>query len=460
MNSSTSLLQLPIPNPRDFWCLPLGGVGEIGQNMMLYGHDGHYLMVDCGLGFEPIKGSSMQFQRVIANPAALMPFVSKLSGIVITHGHEDHIGALVHLWPKLRKPIYASPFAMALIRRKFAEANLLDKLLDKVELITITPDQHYPIGSFTVTWLQVTHSIPQSHSLVISTPLGCVLHTGDWKIDAKPLVDQPFNLSVFENLAGQDLLAVVADSTNATKPGHTASESACYNDLLKLVQNQPSRVVVSCFSSNIARLITLARVAKASGRFFALAGRALENMVATARQLDYWPQELQPIALKDLGYLPKDEVLLVTTGSQGEPNAGLWRLAKQQHRFLELDPGDTVIFSAIRIPDNITRIRQLERALIRLQLTVIHAEDHPELHLHVSGHPRQGDMIKLYEALQPPLLIPVHGEAEHLKAHCHLAENLGIPVLQGENGDLFRFKPFVSLDKQKVATGVLILDDD
>jgi len=456
MNTSSTLLQLPMPNPRDFWCLPLGGVGEIGQNMMLYAHDGHYLMVDCGMGFEPIPGSTMQFQRVIANPAPLMPFVSKLSAIVITHGHEDHIGALVHLWPKLRKPIYASPFAMALIRRKFAEA----ELLDKVELITITPHQHYAIGPFTVNWLQVTHSIPQSHSLVISTPLGYVLHTGDWKIDAKPLVDQPFNLAMFKDLASQELLAVVADSTNAIKPGHTASESACFPDLLKLVQNQPGRVVVSCFSSNIARLITLARVAKASDRYLALAGRSLENMVATARQLGYWPSEYQPIALTDLGYLPKDEILLVTTGSQGEPNAGLWRLAKQQHRFLELDPGDTVIFSAIRIPDNITRIRQLERALIRLQLTVIHAEDHPELHLHVSGHPRQGDMITLYEALQPPLLIPVHGEAEHLKAHSHLAENLGIPVLQGENGDLFRFKPFVSLDKQKVATGVLILDDD
>ncbi|AHF01239.1 RNA-metabolising metallo-beta-lactamase [Thiomicrospira aerophila AL3] len=456
MNNSTPLLQLPIPNSRDFWCLPLGGVGEIGQNMMLYAHDGQYLMVDCGLGFEPIPGSTMQFQRVIANPAPLMPFVSKLSAIVITHGHEDHIGALVHLWPKLRKPIYASPFAMALIRRKFAEA----ELLDKVELITVLPHQLYQIGSFQVNWIQVTHSIPQSHSLLISTSLGYVLHTGDWKIDTQPLVDKPFNLSAFKDLAGEHLLAVVADSTNAIKPGHTPSESACYPDLLKLVQNQPGRVVVSCFSSNIARLITLARVAKASGRYLALAGRALENMVATARQLGYWPSDYQPIALKDLGYLPKDEVLLVTTGSQGEPNAGLWRLAKQQHRFLELDPGDTVIFSAIRIPDNLTRIRQLERALIRLQLTVIHAEDHPELHLHVSGHPRQGDIIKLYEALQPPLLIPVHGEPAHLAAHTDLATNMGIKVLSGENGDLFRFKPFVSLEKHKVNTGVLIMDDD
>lgn len=456
MNTSSTLLQLPMPNPRDFWCLPLGGVGEIGQNMMLYAHDGHYLMVDCGMGFEPIPGSTMQFQRVIANPAPLMPFVSKLSAIVITHGHEDHIGALVHLWPKLRKPIYASPFAMALIRRKFAEA----ELLDKVELITVTPHQQYQMGPFQVNWLEVTHSIPQSHSLVISTPLGYVLHTGDWKIDTQPLVDKPFNLGAFKDLAGKNLLGVVADSTNAIKPGHTASESACYTDLLKQVQNQPGRVVVSCFSSNIARLITLARVAKASGRYLALAGRSLENMVATARQLGYWPSEYQPIALKDLGYLPKDEVLLVTTGSQGEPNAGLWRLAKQQHRFLDLDPGDTVIFSSIRIPDNLTRIRQLERALIRLQLTVIHAEDHPELHLHVSGHPRQGDIIKLYEALQPPLLIPVHGEKVHLAAHSELATNMGIKVMSGENGDLFRFKPFVSLDQHKVNTGVLILDDD
>ncbi|WP_044412543.1 ribonuclease J [Thiomicrospira microaerophila] len=453
--TAEALNSLPIPSKRDLWCLPLGGVGEIGQNMMIYGHAGQYLMVDCGMGFEPVKGSSTQFERVVADASSLAPQLSRLQAIVITHGHEDHIGGLLTLWPKLQVPIYASAFAMAQIQRKFAES---EQDLNPT-FMTIEPLQALVIGAFNLQWIPVTHSIPQSHSLLISTELGAILHTADWKIDPQPLVDKPFSFAPFSQL--KNLLAVVGDSTNALKPGKTPSESACYAGLLQCVQQQPNRVVVSCFSSNIARLITLARVAKASGRYFAFAGRALERMVSIAKQLNYWPAELNPISLNEIGYLPRHEVMLITTGSQGEPRSGLWRLARGQHPSCELDAEDTVIFSAIKIPDNIARIDQLIGALQRYQLTVIHAEDHPAWSLHVSGHPSQEDLIALYQQIKPPLLIPVHGEPEHLQAHADLVvrHRLAKEVLLGENGDLFRIKPFVKLERQKVKTGHLYIDD-
>ena len=446
---------LPIPTKQDVWCLPLGGVGEIGQNMMIYGHAGQYLMVDCGMGFELVKGSSTQFERVVADPSSLIPNLTRLQGIVITHGHEDHIGGLLTLWPTLRVPIYASPFAMAQIQRKFAES---EQDLNPI-LITITPEQMVAIGVFTLRWLPVTHSIPQSHSLLISTELGDILHTADWKIDSNPLVDKPFSMAKFSHF--DRLLAVVGDSTNALKPGKTPSESACYADLLACVQQQPYRVVVSCFSSNVARLITLARVAKASGRYFAFAGRALERMVSIAKQLNYWPDNLTPISLHEIGYLPRHEVMLITTGSQGEPRSGLWRLARGQHRICELESEDTVIFSAIKIPDNLARIDQLIGMLQRYHITVIHAEDQPDKHLHVSGHPSQQDLIELYQQLKPPLLIPVHGEPAHLQAHADLVLEKGLAqqVLLGENGDLFRIKPFVKREPQRVKTGHVYIDD-
>lgn len=446
---------MPIPTKQDLWCLALGGVGEIGQNMMIYGHAGQYLMVDCGLGFEPVKGSSTQFERVVADPSSLASNLSRLQGIVITHGHEDHIGGLLTLWPKLQVPIYASPFSMAQIQRKFAES---EQDLSPT-FITIEAQQSFSIGVFQVRWIPVTHSIPQSHSLLISTELGEILHTADWKIDPEPQVDKAFSMNAFSGL--NRLLAVVGDSTNALKPGKTPSESACYADLLACVQRQPNRVVVSCFSSNVARLITLARVAKASGRYFTFAGRALERMVSIAKQLNYWPDNLTPISLHEIGYLPRHEVMLITTGSQGEPRSGLWRLACGQHRACELEAEDTVIFSAIKIPDNLARIDQLIGTLQRYRIKVIHAEDQADKNLHVSGHPSQQDLIQLYQLLKPPLLIPVHGELVHLQAHADLVLKKGLAqqVLLGENGDLFRIKPFVKHEPQRVKTGHLYIDN-
>lgn len=445
----------PIPSKRDLWCLPLGGVGEIGQNMMIYGHDGEYLMVDCGLGFELTPGSSTQFARVVADPSALLAEVSRLKAIVITHGHEDHLGGLVTLWPRLRVPIYGSAFVIAQLQRKFAESeNGLSP-----DLREIQPMQSVPIGCFSVKWIPVTHSIPQSHSLLISTDLGDVLHTADWKIDANPIIGSPFDFTPFKQQS--NLLAVVGDSTNACKPGKTGSESDCYQGLLNLVKQQPNRVIVSCFSSNIARLITLARVAKASGRYFAFAGRALDNMLAIAKQLNYWPQDLKPVPLNEIGYLPPHQILLITTGSQGEPKSGLWRLAHGKHRFCELEAGDSVIFSAIKIPDNLVRIEQLIRALRQLNVDVIHAEDHKQDVLHVSGHPSQQDLIQLYQTLKPKILIPVHGEQVHLTAHANLVNEFKLAdrVLLGQNGDLFRIQPFAGIEPKRVKVGTIWVSD-
>ncbi|WP_173291259.1 ribonuclease J [Thiosulfativibrio zosterae] len=451
LNFFTTKPEFPIPSSRELWCLPLGGVGEIGQNLMIYGHAGQYLMVDCGMGFLSLPNEITQTQRVVPDISPLLSQKNRLQGIVITHGHEDHLGALVHVWPQLQVPIYASAFSAALIERKFAQAELdISRFL--YTIATLNP---VTVGFFEVQWLPVTHSIVQSHSLQISTALGTVLHTADWKMDANPLLEAPFSFKPFGHI--KNLVALIGDSTNALKPGKTPSESACFADLLETVQQQPYRVVVSCFSSNLARLITLARVAKASGRYFAVMGRAMEQMLSLAKAHGYWPADLQALSPYELGYLPRHEVMLITTGSQGEPNSGLWRLARNNSRFMGLEAEDCIIFSANKIPDNLVRIQNLIQAFKLQGITVIHAEEYKDKHLHVSGHPSQQDIVELYQHLKPPLVIPVHGEAIHLQAHAQLIKEhqLAQTVLLGENGDLFQIIPSGKVIKNRVEVGLI-----
>lgn len=428
-----------LPTKYDFWFLPLGGTGEIGMNMNLYGHAGEWLMVDCGMGFDH---SQNRERRVCIDPNFIEAQKERLQAIVITHAHEDHLGAIIELWPRLQAPIYATPFATEVLLNKLSQVTWGHA----VPIHTVQMQEAKEIGSFEVTWLPMPHSIPESASLLIETPAGKVLHTGDWKLDSNPVIGKGFNQELFEFVGNIGIDAMICDATNAIKPGTTLSESACYRDLYNTIQACKNRVVVSCFSSNIARLVTLAKIAKKTGRQMAVFGRSMEMMLSIARRLNYWPQELKIIDPKHIGYLPKEEVMVVATGSQAEPRAALTKLANGRHPWLFLEPEDTVIFSAMKIPPNKQNIDRLIEKLKTLQLEVIHADEvKPDRHLHASGHPAEDDVLKLLSLVKPKTLIPTHGEPQHLAALSNLATKAGIEyVCEGRNGDLFKLLPFVN----------------
>ena len=307
----------------------------------------------------------------------------------------------------------------------------------------------------------MTHSIPESSSLLIETDAGKVLHTGDWKIDRNPVIGKPFQPELFQLLKNYQLDAMICDATNATKEGKTTSESACYQGLYQQVLEAKNRVIVTCFSSNIARLVTLAKIAHKTKRKMAVFGRSMETMVTIAKRLNYWPKQLELIDQKHIGYLPREEVLVVATGSQGEPRAALNKMAKGRHHWLYLEPEDTVIFSAMKIPPNKERIERLITKLKDLQLEVVHADDVKDKRLlHASGHPAIEDLKQLIEWVQPKALIPTHGESEHLEALANLAAEKGIKsVCYGENGDLFKLAPFIKKEANKVVTGMIEMLD-
>jgi ribonuclease J len=417
-----------IPDSDDFWFLPLGGTGEIGMNLSLYGHDGAWIAVDLGITF---GGDDFPaYDVLMADPAFIAGRRERLAGIVLTHGHEDHIGALPYLWRRLRCPIYATPFTAALVRSKLAQAGVED-----APVIEIPLGERFGVGPFAVEYIGMTHSIPEPNALLIGTPLGAVLHTGDWKLDDHPVVGGGYDRVRLQRLRREPLLAVVCDSTNAVVPGRTGSERELFEPLCAVGREVPGRIVVTAFASNIARLATLARVADALGRRFGVIGPAMERMLGIARATGYWPDDLpQPLDPRHLGHLPRDEVLAACTGSQGEPRSALARLSQDMHRDLLLDPGDTVIFSSRLIPGNERAVTGLQQRLRSLGVGVVTDED---AHVHVSGHPAREDLKRLYDWVQPPAVIPVHGTPRHLLANAAVAAECHVPeTLVVRNGDL------------------------
>jgi ribonuclease J len=447
------------PTQDDLWFLPLGGTGEIGMNLNLYGHDGQWLMVDCGVTF-PKPGRVSADGTVhhrgeppvqMADPAFIADRRDQLAGLVITHAHEDHVGAVPYLWPLLQCPIYTSRFTAEILKRKLAEFDLLHR----VPIIVVATGDSRQIGPFNVQWLALTHSIPDPNALMIRTPAGRIFHSGDWKLDDHPLVGHGYSPDTFRALAEEGVDAMVCDSTNATVPGHSVSEAALRKGLNELVSQANGRVVVTCFGSNIARLHTLADVARDTGRYMGLLGRSLVNMSGAAKAAGVWPGSDKLISPAHLGYLPRHEVLAVATGSQGEPRTALKRLANGSHPDIELEPGDTVIFSARAIPGNEDAIAAVIRQLEGLGVTVVTAEQ-AQLPIHASGHPAQEELEAMYRWVQPRIAIPVHGEAEHMDAHADIAKGTGVPrAMVGRNGDLFMVRPMPGIRRQVVDTGRL-----
>lgn len=439
--------QAPSPSDDAVLMLPLGGCGEIGMNMTLYGHGDDWIAVDLGITFG--NDAFPDYDVLMPDTAFIETHRDRLRGILLTHGHEDHIGAVPYLWRRLGCPLYATPFTADLVRSKLARAGI-----DDAPLIEVRPGRAFSVGAFDVEYIHVTHSIPEPNMLLLRTRAGAVLHTGDWKLDPAPVVGKRCAADRLRGLRGERLLAMACDSTNAVVPGTTGSEGDLLAPLSELAATADGRVIVTSFASNVARLVTLARVAQATDRRFGVIGQAMQRMLGIAQANGYWPQDLPPLVdARHLGYLPRSEVLAACTGSQGEPRAALARMAADAHRDILLDVGDTVIFSSRLIPGNERPVTRLEERLRGLGVRVVTDRD---AHVHVSGHPAQQDLRQLYDWVQPPCVIPIHGTPRHLAANaaiaadCHAAMT---PVIG--NGDLVRLDAAGPSVIHRVATGRL-----
>lgn len=423
------------------------------MNLNLYGHNDRWLMVDCGITFarEGEPGPEVQ----MADPQFIASRRQQLTALIVTHAHEDHVGAVAHLWRQLQCPVYTTAFTAAILQRKLAEAGLANA----VPVHVVDPGTRLTLDVFDVEWVGLTHSTPETNALVIRTPAGRVFHTADWKLDPDPVVGEPFSAQRLQALAGEPILAMVCDSTNALEPGSSTSEGELFAGLLEVVNGCRGRVVVGCFGSNVARLHTLCRVAQASGRYPGLLGRSLRNFHAAAVTAAVWNPEYRLADGRDLGYLPPAEVLAIATGSQGEPRAALDRLATGSHPDLSIGPTDTVIFSSRVIPGNEAAVGSLVRRLQRLGVRVVN-EQMLNVPIHASGHPAAEELSQLYDWVRPEIAIPVHGEAAHMTRNAEIAKHSGVPrQLVGSNGDLFMLAPRRGVRRAAATVGRLGLDN-
>lgn len=445
---------LVIPRDADLWFLPLGGCGEIGMNLNLYGHARQWLMVDCGITFER-KVAAARAQVQMPDPAFIAERRDALAGIVLTHAHEDHIGALPLLWKRLQVPVYTTPFTAEMLRRKAAgRGGVIPQ-----PLIECEPGHELDIGPFNVRWMPITHSTPDTCALHIRCKAGSVLHTADWKIDEAPQVGPAFKLASFQRVGDTSVDAVVCDSTNALQAGHSVSEGAVYDGLLRAVKACEGRVVVACFASNVARLHSLQRVAQETGRYAGLLGRSLQTVHGAAIANGLLRPSSSMINAAHLGYLPRHEVLAIATGSQGEFGAALHRLAVGSHPNLDLDAGDTIILSSKVIPGNERDVENLLQRLRARGISIVQAQD-AEAPVHASGHPCQDELAAMYAALKPRLAVPVHGEKAHMQANARIARREGAALaLTGENGDLFYLAPEPGIRRRAARVGRLEQDE-
>jgi len=424
--------------PDELTFAPLGGVGEIGMNLSIYGlrngQQRSWLAVDLGVSFgdeEHLPGIDL----IMPDISFLKKERNNLIGLVLTHAHEDHFGAIIDLWPKLKCPIYATQFSAALFEAKCAS----ERNPPKIPVTVVALGGRIDLGPFKVEFIPVAHSIPESHALAIHTSAGTVLHTGDWKIDPTPIIGQPTDERRLRELGDAGVLALIGDSTNAVREGRSPSEAEVAKTIIELVKTAKGRVAVTTFASNVARVRAVADAARLAGREVVVVGRAMERVVQVARETGYL-DGVQNFRGADLyGHFPSDKVLALCTGSQGEPRAALARIANDDHPEVTLNKGDRVIFSSRTIPGNEKAVGAIINGLIAQGVEVITDRTHL---VHVSGHPRRDELRDMISWVRPQLLIPVHGEALHLSEHASLARAAGVPkVLVCRNGDLVKLGP-------------------
>jgi ribonuclease J len=416
---------------------PLGGAGEIGMNLSVYGlgspRKKAWLAVDLGVAFagDELPG----IEVIMPDIRFLVEERGNLVGLVLTHAHEDHYGALIDLWPRLKVPLYATPFTAALLEAK----RLSEPGAPEIPVTVVPPGGRIKLPPFDIEFASVAHSIPESNALIIRTRLGTVLHTGDWKLDPTPVIGPPTDEAKLRDLGNAGCLAVIGDSTNAVREGRSPSERDVAYSLKELIGSAPRRVAVTTFASNVARIRAVADAARACGREVVLVGRAMERIVQVAHETGYL-DGVQDFRGTDIyGYLPPDKVVALCTGSQGEPRAALARIALDEHPDVTLGKDDRVIFSSRTIPGNEKAVGRVVNGLIRQGIEVITDRTHL---VHVSGHPRRAELEDLYGWVRPRIVVPVHGEALHLAEHAALARKIGVPqTLTCSNGDVVRIAP-------------------
>jgi ribonuclease J len=437
-------------DPNELVFLPLGGVGEIGMNLTLYGYRGQWLMVDCGVTFA--DDSMPGIDLIMADPEFIAERRDNLAGLVVTHGHEDHIGAIAHLWRRFRCPIYATPFTRALLYEKLVEGGLQNE----VAITEVALSSRFPVGPFDIELISLTHSIPEPNALVIRTAAGTILHTGDWKLDPDPLIGGVADEAALRRVGDEGVLAMVCDSTNALRPGNSGSEGDVRDALMGLIGRYEQRVAIACFASNVARLQSIAEAAAAHDRHIALVGRSLWRIYKAARDTGYLRDLPRVLTEDEAAHVPRDKILLVCTGSQGEPRAALARIAAGDHPHIGLMEGDTVIFSSRIIPGNERSIGRLQNRLAQRGVAVVTEHDH---FVHVSGHPAQDELKRMYELVRPRIAVPVHGEARHLIGHAELARSWGAAeTVVAANGAMVRLAPGPAEIVDNVPVGRLVLD--
>jgi ribonuclease J len=416
---------------------PLGGVGEIGMNLALYGvGDGpkrQWIAVDLGVSFagDDLPGIDL----IMPDIAFLIAERRNLLGLVLTHAHEDHFGALLDLWPRLRVPVYATPFTASL----FAAKRLSEPGAPDIPVNVVPLGSRFKLGPFDIELVSVSHSIPESNALIIRTPLGNVLHTGDWKLDPTPIIGPPTDEAKLRALGDEGCLAMIGDSTNAVRDGRSPSEWDVAKTLRELIGAARGRIAITTFASNVARMRAVAEAAAAAGREVVVVGRAMDRVSQVARECGYLDGINEFRSVEVYGHLPHNKVVALCTGSQGEPRAALSRISEDQHPEVTFSQGDTVVFSSRTIPGNEKAVGRVINGLVRQGIEVITDRTHL---VHVSGHPRRAEMEELYRWVRPRIAVPVHGEALHLSEHAKLARGVGVPevVLCGD-GDLVRLAP-------------------
>jgi ribonuclease J len=421
--------------PNELVFVPLGGLGEIGMNLSIYGFGDHrrrqWIMIDCGVSFaseEHLPGVDL----ILPDISYLLEERKNILGLVLTHAHEDHMGAIMDLWPRLKVPFYATLFSAALFEaRRASEPGAPD-----IPVNVVPVGGHLSLGPFEIDFINVSHSIPESNALAIRTPAGTVVHTGDWKIDPTPIIGGPTDAKKLTALGDAGVLALVGDSTNAVREGRSPSEADVAKTLAELIRTAPRRVAVTTFASHVGRLRAVADAARAAEREVVVVGRAMERVVQVARETGYLDGVQDFRSAESYGYLPPDKVLALCTGSQGEPRAALSRIAEDEHPDVTLSRGDRVIFSARPIPGNEKAVSRVINGLVEQGVEVITDRTHL---VHVSGHPRRDELREMIGWVRPKILIPAHGEALHLAEHAELARKAGVPhVLVCRNGDLVR----------------------
>lgn len=434
--------------------VPLGGIGEIGMNCYLYGYgtdeDRRWIMVDLGITFPGDLEPGVDV--VLPDLGFIVEERKSLDGIVLTHGHEDHLGAVIELWQQLRAPIYATPFTAGLLKAKLAE----ERPGEKLPIKEIALKSRLTIGPFDIELVNVAHSIPETSALAIRTPAGLVFHTADWKIDPEPMAGTPTDEKRIREIADEGIDVLICDSTNALRDGISPSESDVGRTLADLIKSAPQRVAVTTFASNVGRVRAVAEAARDCGREVVVAGRALHRVIAVAQETGYLDPKLVFRDQDEFAGLPRKKVVALLTGSQGEPRAALARIALKEHPAVSLAAGDTVIFSARPIPGNEEDIGRVLNGLSDQGVRVIADGD---ALVHVTGHPRRGELEQMYAWCRPKCLIPMHGEARHLEEQGRFARSKGVPsVVQTRNGGMVRLGPGEVKIVDEVPTGRIFRD--